>query len=269
MTYKKHYDNLIKRAKGRTLNGYTESHHIIPKCLGGTDDKDNLVNLTAREHFIAHLLLWKINPNNYGLVKAIAMMCIQSSNMNENRSCNRMYSWLREKFSEAQSLSQSGEGNSQFSTMWIHNLILKESKKIPKSDVIPDGWLKGRKINFDLDIIKKEIKDQIKEKNKILKNKKNQEKKDALYDIFVDYKVYGYKYVVEKYKYDKTEGALYSKLKTLFGEFKKQYEEKLIREYICHECETTFTKIGLSTNNFKYCSRKCSGKFVAKLKKQI
>jgi len=35
-------------------------HHIIPRSLGGLNDKINLVNLTAREHYIAHLLLWKI-----------------------------------------------------------------------------------------------------------------------------------------------------------------------------------------------------------------
>ena len=60
MNYSKHYNHLISRAKERTLEGYKESHHIIPKCLGGTDDPANLVNLTAREHFLAHILLAKI-----------------------------------------------------------------------------------------------------------------------------------------------------------------------------------------------------------------
>lgn len=39
---------------------YTERHHIIPKCLGGTDDESNLVDLSAKQHFIAHLLLTKM-----------------------------------------------------------------------------------------------------------------------------------------------------------------------------------------------------------------
>ena len=34
-----------------------DAHHVIPRCLGGTDDKSNLVELTAREHFIVHKLL--------------------------------------------------------------------------------------------------------------------------------------------------------------------------------------------------------------------
>jgi hypothetical protein len=147
MTYTKHYTNLINRAKERTLEGYKESHHIIPKCLGGTDERDNLVDLTAREHFIAHLLLWKIHPESYGLIKAISMMC---TGHKEHRSGNRMYGWLREKLASEFSRSQSGEGNSQFGTMWIHNLDLKESKKILKSDEIPEGWLKGRKLSWEV-----------------------------------------------------------------------------------------------------------------------
>ena len=54
------YNNIINRAKARVLVGYGEFHHIIPKSLGGADDKNNLVKLTAREHFICHLLLTKM-----------------------------------------------------------------------------------------------------------------------------------------------------------------------------------------------------------------
>lgn len=38
--------------------------------MGGTDDKDNLIDLFAREHFIAHQLLAEENPNNDKLVYA-------------------------------------------------------------------------------------------------------------------------------------------------------------------------------------------------------
>lgn len=44
-------------AKTRQILGYTERHHIVPKSLGGTDCKDNLVRLTAREHSLCHLML--------------------------------------------------------------------------------------------------------------------------------------------------------------------------------------------------------------------
>lgn len=64
MNYKKIYDSLIlkaqfeNRSKSNTL--YYERHHIIPTALGGPDTIENKVLLTAREHFIAHWLLYKI-----------------------------------------------------------------------------------------------------------------------------------------------------------------------------------------------------------------
>jgi len=53
------YNNIIQQAKSRDLpkETYTEKHHIIPKSLGGDNSDSNLVTLTAREHFICHLLL--------------------------------------------------------------------------------------------------------------------------------------------------------------------------------------------------------------------
>lgn len=63
MNYRKVYDDLIVRCKERKhVDGYSETHHIVPKSLGGhRTDPSNLVILTAREHFIAHFLLAKIH----------------------------------------------------------------------------------------------------------------------------------------------------------------------------------------------------------------
>lgn len=62
MNYQKHYELLIERAKSRTLAGYFERHHIIPKCMGGSDEPENIANLAPEEHFVAHQLLVKIYP---------------------------------------------------------------------------------------------------------------------------------------------------------------------------------------------------------------
>lgn len=63
MNYLNQYNNLIASRKillrKKGIGIYYEKHHIIPKWLVGTDTKDNLILLTAKEHFIAHLLLWK------------------------------------------------------------------------------------------------------------------------------------------------------------------------------------------------------------------
>ena len=74
MNYQRIHDAIIDRARTRMLQGYYEWHHVIPRCLGGTDDKSNLVELTAREHFIVHKLLCKIYPNEHKLVYAYWMM---------------------------------------------------------------------------------------------------------------------------------------------------------------------------------------------------
>jgi 5-methylcytosine-specific restriction endonuclease McrA len=58
------YNSIINKAKDRTINGYTEKHHIIPSSLGGSNDTDNLVKLTPREHFVCHLLLTKMTTGN-------------------------------------------------------------------------------------------------------------------------------------------------------------------------------------------------------------
>jgi len=64
MDYRKTHDAIIKRAFSRNyIDGYTEKHHVIPKSMGGGNDKSNLVTLTAREHYIIHWLLFKMHRN--------------------------------------------------------------------------------------------------------------------------------------------------------------------------------------------------------------
>jgi len=70
MNWRKIHDQIINRAKNRLLEGYSERHHITPKCMGGTNDKENLVHLTAKEHFIIHKILVELYPNERGLVYA-------------------------------------------------------------------------------------------------------------------------------------------------------------------------------------------------------
>lgn len=142
MNYKRIYESLIQKAKARIIDGYTETHHIIPRCLGGSDDSDNLVELTPEEHYVAHQLLVKIYPNNHRLIYAANMMIT-------NRPNNKMYGWLKRKFSNAISENQTGVGNSQHGTKWIYNDTIKVCKKINKNDKIPDGWLEGRKIKWN------------------------------------------------------------------------------------------------------------------------
>ena len=110
MNYEEHYRRLISRAVGRSVSGYVERHHVIPKCMGGSNDKTNIVALTAKEHFVAHELLVKINPGVRGLAVAILRM---SKNCNQGR----VYSWLRKRAADA------GRGNK-------HRLGMKQTPRM-------------------------------------------------------------------------------------------------------------------------------------------
>lgn len=57
--YLNRYLKFIDALKNQSIDGYSEKHHIIPKSMGGTDAKDNLISLTGRQHYIAHWMLWK------------------------------------------------------------------------------------------------------------------------------------------------------------------------------------------------------------------
>lgn len=113
MNYWKIYDSLIARAVERTSTAdvYYEKHHIIPKCLGGLDTKDNLALLTASEHFLAHQLLVKMYPNNPKLVFAASMMLRGTSK--HKRITNKEFSWLVERRREAARLINTGRNVSE------------------------------------------------------------------------------------------------------------------------------------------------------------
>jgi len=93
MDYQNHYNKLIDRAKNRLLEGYTEKHHIIPRCINGSNNIDNIVVLTPEEHYVAHQLLVKIYPNEPKLIYAAHMMTIVSPDHGYRR--NKLYGWLR------------------------------------------------------------------------------------------------------------------------------------------------------------------------------
>lgn len=79
MDYTKIYNQIIERSKTEVRNRgcgvYYEAHHIIPRCLGGSNDKSNISLLTAKEHRVAHACLHMMNPSHPGLALAYIKMC--------------------------------------------------------------------------------------------------------------------------------------------------------------------------------------------------
>ena len=134
MNYNKHYITLVERARLRVLDIPTERHHIIPKCMGGSDAITNLVELTPEEHYVAHQLLVKIYNGNEKLVYAANMMCVKRN--------NKLYGWLRRRL-VAVAKQRTKEKNGSFGKPWYHNPITGESGKfIPGTE--PVNWIKGR-----------------------------------------------------------------------------------------------------------------------------
>jgi len=101
MDYTRIYNQIIERAQTRKLEGYVEKHHIAPKCIGGLDIKENMVELTAREHFICHKLLCVIYPNEPKLLYALWLMAIgkkRSKNIDPYIITSREYERIKIEF---------------------------------------------------------------------------------------------------------------------------------------------------------------------------
>lgn len=99
MNYQRIYDQLIARGVSRTPvpGAYYETHHILPKCLGGSDERSNLVKLTAEEHYLAHQLLIKLHPGHHGIVFAAYLM---TKHTGTGRMNNKLFGWIRKKLAE-------------------------------------------------------------------------------------------------------------------------------------------------------------------------
>jgi hypothetical protein len=109
--YTSRYYLIIENAKVRFWDGYTETHHIIPRCLGGSDDKTNLIELNGHEHLVCHLLLRKMLPegqNNGVIAAAWRMVNMEDENGNRHKVTGRVYAKLKEEFAKAHSVTMKG-----------------------------------------------------------------------------------------------------------------------------------------------------------------
>jgi hypothetical protein len=182
MNYQKIYDSIIENRKTQTVKEeYSETHHIIPKSIGGSNNFNNLVILTGREHFICHLLLVKIyknTPNYYKMVKAFFMMQTESKNQHRYIT-SRKYHKLQEDYSKFQSDSVVGKKNPMYGKVWC----------VPETDVnctqrkpflkhsIPDGWISTKEM-------KKRKKDKHKNNLSTIKKNEMESKLTEWYDVY-------------------------------------------------------------------------------------
>lgn len=138
MDYQKCYNNLIytrkKLNRTKTEGIYYESHHILPKSMGGDNTKENLILLTPREHFVSHWLLYKIHKNR-AMASAFFRMCQKGNgNMQRYTPSSRIYEEARLVYIEH------NVGRSKHTEEGKKSIGLKNSK--PK----PEGY--GDKISL-------------------------------------------------------------------------------------------------------------------------
>lgn len=123
MTETKYLTTYYRIIHNRQINDlrydiYSEIHHIIPKSLGGTDDKCNLVRLSAKEHYIVHHLLWRHYRSlgdaekTYKMANAFWSMCIQHKG---NRYLNSNgYHTIRKEIAKNNSKRYIGKDNPNY-----------------------------------------------------------------------------------------------------------------------------------------------------------
>lgn len=106
LNYSKLYKLIIENAKNQNRvkedGNYYETHHITPLSSGGLDIDENKVNLTAREHFICHWILYKINPTKENAFSWWMMSNNGGSEFHRERrkQTSRKYEYARKAFSK-------------------------------------------------------------------------------------------------------------------------------------------------------------------------
>lgn len=116
MNYTSIYQKIIKSAQERASSkkeanlilGYSEAHHIIPRCMGGTNELKNIAHLSAREHFICHILLVKMYPTEYGLLEACHRMMYDKQG---NKLNGKSYNNIKKKYSDYRKTQNKNNNN--------------------------------------------------------------------------------------------------------------------------------------------------------------
>lgn len=134
MNHQKIYNSIIKKAQKEFRKKYQgiyyEKHHIIPRCCGGSVEPTNLVLLTAKEHFIVHLLLTKIYRNNKKLWYALWRMQ-HSVQTGGHYKTSILYAKIREEVSNDISKRFSGKNASMYCKtvydVWVEKYGVEEA----------------------------------------------------------------------------------------------------------------------------------------------
>lgn len=141
--YTEWYYRIIYQRQKVKYDGYTENHHILPRCLGGTDEPSNLVELSAREHFICHLLLTKMIDNSSINYAYIAMVNMKNEyQQRDYKITSRHYAYSKELNSKETSIRFKGKAKHNVGKKrYYHQVTLQEIFRFEND--VPDGYILG------------------------------------------------------------------------------------------------------------------------------
>ena len=145
MNYLHIYWSIIHNRLHNKVDGYVEHHHIIPRSEGGNDNKSNIVALTAREHYICHLLLAKIY-NDYKMLSAVVFMQCKTKRQKRDFKFNsHLYEQIRKDFSIKNSEAHKGK------QAWNKGIPQSEEAKKKNSEAHKGkpSPLKGKHLTVD------------------------------------------------------------------------------------------------------------------------
>ena len=133
-------ENRIRLKKNNTNYIYYENHHILPRCIGGSNEKENMQLLTAEEHYICHRLLTYIYPNNRGIILAFHYMMYGSKTNERIEIPVEDYAYLKELLSKNGMSIEQKDKISKTLTGVKHT-----EERIKKTNESNKGKTKGRK----------------------------------------------------------------------------------------------------------------------------
>ena len=147
------YTILTDRARNRVVEEYTERHHVIPQSLGGPDSKENLVDLTAREHFICHWLLIKMTAGEARSKMIYALQGMKAENRYQKRYSSAVTARVYERYriEHAQVHSERMKGKPAWNKGVPQTEEHKEKnrqaalQRAPKSEETIQRWKESRK----------------------------------------------------------------------------------------------------------------------------
>lgn len=145
--YKKYYNAIVENARIQDRTCYTEKHHIVPRSLGGSDSADNIVKLTAREHFICHWLLTKFvtGINKGKMIKALSLM--RSETRYQKRYATKITARVYENI-KAEHAEILRKQNTGWQPTEEQRQKISESKMGKTRDSLPESWYKKMKERY-------------------------------------------------------------------------------------------------------------------------